>query len=257
MRTPRALGALAVGLTLVLAGAPLHGQSLPRPGSRAPGQAPVRRPPADPGRPAGDLVSATQALKASLERVLAIDEQNVRALSAALEQQNELYRQGHIGDAELAQSQRELAEAKADVEETRAMLRSAQTVLTEVAAASQLARLPALRPGELFSGPALIRYNGTTPWTLAGAPPIESFFLSRFGRPLPVSARGQTPVHDRLAFDHRQAMDVAVHPDSAEGQALMAYLKGGGIPFLAFRQPVHGEATGAHIHIGQPSARTR
>jgi hypothetical protein len=52
-------------------------------------------------------------------------------------------------------------------------------------------------------------------------------------------------------------MDVAVHPDSAEGAALMSYLRSQGIPFIAFRQAVAGSATGAHIHIGYPSHRIR
>ena len=60
-----------------------------------------------------------------------------------------------------------------------------------------------------------------------------------------------------MGFDHRHAIDVAVHPDSPEGQALIFYLRGEGIPFLAFRQAVPGSATGAHIHIGRPSHRLR
>jgi hypothetical protein len=50
-------------------------------------------------------------------------------------------------------------------------------------------------------------------------------------------------------------MDVAVQPDSPEGEALMAYLRSQGIPFIAFRHAVPGSATGAHIHIGRPSHR--
>src|SRR5262249_23615442 len=84
---------------------------------------------------------------------------------------------------------------------------------------------------------------------------VGSYFLSRFGERMPISAYGQTATHDRLGFDHRNSVDVAVHPDSAEGQGLMAYLKTNGIPFIAFRHAVTGSATGAHIHIGYPSHR--
>jgi hypothetical protein len=70
-----------------------------------------------------------------------------------------------------------------------------------------------------------------------------------------VSALGQTPAHDRLGFDHRNALDVAVHPDSPEGQALMTWLQAQGVSFLAFRGAITGEATGAHVHIGEPSPR--
>jgi hypothetical protein len=48
---------------------------------------------------------------------------------------------------------------------------------------------------------------------------------------------------------------VALHPDSAEGRALMDYLRRRGIPFLAFRGARAGVATGAHIHVGEPSER--
>ncbi|MEK7210964.1 MAG: hypothetical protein AAB070_06055, partial [Candidatus Binatota bacterium] len=71
----------------------------------------------------------------------------------------------------------------------------------------------------------------------------------------PVSALGQTSFHDQMKFDHRDAMDVALHPDSSEGKTLMAYLRKSGVPFIAFRNGVPGSATGAHIHIGKPSLR--
>jgi hypothetical protein len=70
-----------------------------------------------------------------------------------------------------------------------------------------------------------------------------------------VSAFGQTATHARLGFDHRQALDVAVHPDSPEGKGLIQYLRGQGISFIAFRGALSGSATGAHIHIGPPSRR--
>ena len=62
-------------------------------------------------------------------------------------------------------------------------------------------------------------------------------------------------LHDRLGLDHHGAIDVALWPDSAEGLALMDYLRRAGISFLAYRSSVPGEATGAHIHIGEPSPR--
>jgi hypothetical protein len=56
-------------------------------------------------------------------------------------------------------------------------------------------------------------------------------------------------------LDHRNALDVAVHPDSSEGQALMTWLRTHGLSYLAFRAAVSGESTGAHVHIGEPSPR--
>jgi len=84
---------------------------------------------------------------------------------------------------------------------------------------------------------------------------VSGFFQQKFGHSMPISAFGQTGVHDRLGFDHHNSMDVALNPDSSEGQALMAYLRQSGIPFIAFRHAVPGSATGAHIHVGYPSHR--
>ena len=84
---------------------------------------------------------------------------------------------------------------------------------------------------------------------------IKSFFISKFGRTLPVSAFGQTRLHNRLGFDHRNGIDVALSPDSLEGRALLGKLRGFGVPFIAFRKAIPGVATGAHIHVGRPSPR--
>jgi hypothetical protein len=84
---------------------------------------------------------------------------------------------------------------------------------------------------------------------------IKPFFLSKFGRTLPVSAFGQTRLHSRLGFDHRNSVDVALSPDSREGRALLGKLRALGVPFITFRKAIPGIATGAHIHIGRPSPR--
>jgi hypothetical protein len=84
---------------------------------------------------------------------------------------------------------------------------------------------------------------------------VEQFFARRFNRSLPISAYGQTGLHARMGFNHRNAFDVPLHPDSLEGRALISFLRDQGIPFIAFRGPVRGVATGAHVHVGRPSPR--
>jgi hypothetical protein len=64
---------------------------------------------------------------------------------------------------------------------------------------------------------------------------VQQFFASTFGRALPMSTVGQSATHNRLGWDHRNAVDVGVHPDSKEGQALIGFLQSSNIPFLAFR----------------------
>ena len=93
-------------------------------------------------------------------------------------------------------------------------------------------------------------------WSLADAAKVEKFFLSKFTRPLPLTAFGQSDLHTRWGLDHRNGMDVGLHPDSVEGRALIEFLRAESIPFLVFRGPVPGVATGPHIHIGNRSSRS-
>ncbi len=100
-------------------------------------------------------------------------------------------------------------------------------------------------------------FDGTRRWSIADSGKVKNFFQSKFNRPLPLSAYGQSELHNRWGLDHRQSMDVGLHPDSVEGKALINFLISEGIPFLAFRTSVPGVATGPHIHIGHGSSRLR
>ena len=91
---------------------------------------------------------------------------------------------------------------------------------------------------------------------LAEAAKVEQFFSSRFKKPLPTTAFGQSELHTRWGLDHRNGMDVGLHPDSVEGRALIEFLRTESIPFLVFRGPIPGVATGPHIHIGNRSSRS-
>ena len=93
-------------------------------------------------------------------------------------------------------------------------------------------------------------------WTLAEATKVEQFFVSKFKKPLPLTAFGQSDLHTRWGLDHRNGMDVGLYPDSVEGRALIEFLRAESIPFLAFRGPVPGVATGPHIHVGNRSSRS-
>lgn len=97
--------------------------------------------------------------------------------------------------------------------------------------------------------------EGSGKWKLADAAKVQDFFLAKFKRALPVSAFGQSDLHTRWGWDHRNGLDVGLHPDSGEGRALIEFLRNESIPFLAFRGPIPGVATGPHIHIGNRSPR--
>jgi hypothetical protein len=104
------------------------------------------------------------------------------------------------------------------------------------------------------AGPERSDSNGR--WRLADAGKVKEFFLAKFNRPLPLSAFGQSDLHTRWGLDHRNGMDVNLHPDSAEGRALIEFLRAESIPFLVFRGPIPGVATGPHIHVGNRSPRS-
>jgi len=97
--------------------------------------------------------------------------------------------------------------------------------------------------------------RGSGNWKISDSARVEGFFLAKFGRRLPLTAFGQSDLHTRWGYDHRQGMDIGLHPDSLEGRELISFLKSEAIPFLAFRAAVPGVATGPHIHVGNPSRR--
>lgn len=92
-------------------------------------------------------------------------------------------------------------------------------------------------------------------WSISDSARVENFFMAKFNRPLPFTAFGQSELHTRWGLDHRQGIDVGLHPDSAEGRVLLNFLRTEKIPFLAFRSAIPGVATGPHIHIGKGSHR--
>ncbi|HEV2915669.1 MAG TPA: SHOCT domain-containing protein [Pyrinomonadaceae bacterium] len=207
-----------------------------------------------------ELTKATEAYKSSLRDLLVLRENKVVEETAQLEKLKELYRDGLISRREFEENERKLLELKGEVIEVQQKIKAADQVLAEALLESEIAAAPLASAAPLpavstLRRVAYIRYAGSGSWSLSEAGKVESFFAGRFGRHLPVSAYGQSELHNRWGYDHRNAMDVAVHPDSPEGQALMAYLSSQRIPFLAFRQAVAGSATGPHIHIGKPSSK--
>lgn len=105
-------------------------------------------------------------------------------------------------------------------------------------------------------GPGMEHFEGSGAFVEAkDLQPIESAFLKKFDRPLPISADGETAIHKSLGLDHRGRVDVAINPQAQEGIWLRRYLKSHGIPFYAFTRAMRGKAIAAHIHIGPGSTR--
>jgi hypothetical protein len=206
-------------------------------------------------RLAAEVVRTTREYRASLERMLVIYQRDAEGMAEVVEVRRDLLRRDIVSKREVEIAEGLLAELQAKVAETERWIQDADKIIGEAAVHSEMSKLPPLAAGGYLATTAFIRFNGSAPFSLADLPRVERFFAGRFGRSIPVSALGQSPAHDRIGFDHRNAVDVAVHPDTQEGQALMGYLQGQNIPFVAVREAVPGSATGAHIHIGQPSRR--
>jgi hypothetical protein len=228
--------------------APLHADDpTPAPDPRQGEPAPPD-PDADERTARADAIERLCAYKSSLEGILPLYQQDVVIAADRLDARRRLHAEGHASPEDVEGALRAHVAARAKLDEMRVRIVEAGRFIAEVVALEILATRPPT-PGPV----PLIYFAGANGWSLSAAGKIQSFFAAKFRRPLPITAFGQTPVHDRMAFDHRNAFDVAIHPDSREGQALLEYLRSTGTPFLAFRSAVAGAATGAHIHVGRPS----
>ena len=224
--------------------------------ARAPWAAGVAASPVSAKERAAEIVAALKDYRASLDTLMPLREQELAGAIRLREQRREFLERGIISRKEFEETEAAVARAEEKVGETRRAIAGADQAMTEAMTARALADLPPLDPGGYEQSAGLIRYNGPAAWSLKpDTARLRQFFAARFGRPLPVSAFGQTPLHDRMGFDHKDALDLAVHPNSSEGRALMDYLRAAHIPFIAFWGAVPGSASGAHIHVGQPSPR--
>jgi PHD/YefM family antitoxin component YafN of YafNO toxin-antitoxin module len=206
-----------------------------------------------------EFIKATNEYKDSLGKLRALLEKKVPKAEERLAQSKELFAQGLISKHDLDQSEAALTEAKDKVAEVDRRLAGADSqiadTLLEAEAEKTLAKTKPLARGGLMRTAAMIRYNGGAVWGLSDVWKVQRFFSDAFKKPLPVAVFGQGAIHDRWRLDHHNAIDVSLHPDSPEGQALLAFLRANGIPFLAFRAAIPGTATGPHIHVGRPSHR--
>jgi ribosome-binding protein aMBF1 (putative translation factor) len=206
-----------------------------------------------------EFVSATKDYKASLEKLLAIYEGNVKKAEEKLELSKKLLAEGLIAKTQVQDNERALAAEKEKVADTHRQMTNADAqiagVLVEAEADEQISKDLRLARQSLVRTSAFTRFNGSPGWGLTEAWKVQRFFSDTFHKPLPIAVFGQGAIHERWRLDHRNAMDISLHPDTAEGRALLDFLQKNGIPYLAFRSAIPGTATGPHIHIGRPSHR--
>ena len=204
-------------------------------------------------------VQATNEYKASLQKLVPFYEAEVKRAEEKLAVSQKLLAEGLIAKTQVAENERALAEAKQKVANTRRQMTSADdqiaAVLVESAADEQLRKNLNFAKQRLVRTSSFIRFTGGPGWNLGEAYKVQRFFSDTFRKELPIAVFGQGAIHNRWRLDHGNSMDISLHPDSAEGQALLNFLQRNGIPYLAFRSAIPGTATGPHIHIGRPSHR--
>lgn len=207
--------------------------------------------------PLAQLTKANRDYKANSQGVIHLQEQEIAKAAAEVEQMRQLVSEGLLARNELAACEAKLIELRASLEATKQSILDSERLIAELKKADVIAKTQATAAAKSRSlvKPTILRYNGSADWALSKLSSVQQFFSATFGRVLPTSAVGQSATHNRLGWNHRNAVDIPVHPDSAEGKALIGYLRTNKIPFLAFRGAIRGVSTGPHIHIGLPSQR--
>lgn len=201
----------------------------------------------------GEILEKTAEYRTRLEELAPLCEAQVTSARTEADRLAALFQGGLVARLRVEEAERVYAEARDRLEDTLLRIRECDSVSAELRLAMQLEK--DRRGPEEGSRDVVIVFPGNSGWSISHVSRIADFYEEHFSAPLPVSALGQTALHTRLGFAHREAVDVAVHPDTAEGKLLMEFLRASGVPFIAFRQAVPGSATGAHIHLGPPSLR--
>ncbi len=172
----------------------------------------------------------------------------------AVEDRRKLVDTGVIAKSDLADIEQELESRRRVLELAENRVKLLKD-LRQMAENEQRLERAALQANGAALKDVMIRYDGNGLFNLGDLTTISGEFERKFHRALPVSALGQTLVHQSMGLDHRNRVDVALNPDGAEGIWLRHLLEKLHVPYLAFRSAVAGAATAPHIHIGPGSTR--
>lgn len=198
-----------------------------------------------------------KVLKANIEAAeatLAASRGKLKQADEKLAKFQELYKREVISRREFEQVEIEARLARSEVARDEARLEAARKDLStaiEIAAA----RLEIEALNSHFRSGVVSRFRGSDSLSEQRVRELQSAFEKQFHEALPISARGQTPAHDRLGLDHQNKVDLGLSPSGREGTWLTNYLRSRGISYIAFDSRLAGSSTGAHIHIGSASPR--
>ncbi len=189
------------------------------------------------------------------QQMLAAAQRRVDRQQKIVEDRQKLLESGIMARSELAAFQDELDSRKRVLELAQNRLRLISELRQMAEAEQNLER--AAKAGVVSAKNVMIRFDGNGLFSLSDLPTISTEFQKQFHSALPVSALGQTLVHQSMGLDHRNRVDVALNPDSREGVWLRGLLERLHVPYLAFRAALAGAATAPHIHIGPESTRLK
>jgi len=120
-----------------------------------------------------DYIKATKDYKASLERLLAIYESNVKKADENLANAKKLFEEGLIARSQVEDDERLVKAAQEKVSETQKQMASADSqiadVLVESEADAEMAKMLRMAKGALIRTTAFTRYNGTSGWSFNDA----------------------------------------------------------------------------------------
>ena len=200
--------------------------------------------------------SVQQMTPAEVDGMVDAAKRRVARQEAVYETRRKFLDMGIIAKSDLTSFEDELNSRKRVLElaENRVKLLNE---LKDMAKAEEQLERSAANATNLAAKNVMIHYDGNGLFDFADLTTVSSQFEKQFHRQLPVSALGQTSVHQAMGLDHRNRVDVALNPDQEEGIWLRALLERLHIPYLAFRSAVAGAATAPHIHIGPGSSRLK
>lgn len=127
-------------------------------------------------------------------------------------------------------------------------------------------KTPAASPSLPASGRTADRERFIPPdadkWSIDNFDQVGTRYRQQFGRAIPTRAFGQGNIHNSQGWDHRNAVDVPIDPNSDQGKWILNDLRSNNVPFQAMyraiKNPTTGRisSTGPHIHVGLPSHST-
>ena len=199
---------------------------------------------------------ASNLLPEQADQLIQVAQRMVLRRQRAVFQMQELMQAGVVSAAEAQATSGDVERAQRDLE----WAQQRATLIAQIAESVKIEKMMASLESQVeshpeWNGKIYTRFDGDGVFTATERRQLETDYIAKFFRPLPISADGETATHRSMGFDHRGRVDVAVRPEQQEGTWLMKYLEQHRIPYFAFRAAVPHMATGAHIHVGPGSSK--